>query len=243
MFNWVSIKDVNSLINFLKNPDLLLSKGISLDYNSAMYNDNALLFAYHTKMDARKLINSDDDTVKKDTEEVLSRFNYLRNKFLNTLKSDTKKLFVHRFNNNTLKNNVNDVIKNLSECMDLLVYNKESKLLIIFDKEYLSDYKLNIPHNVIIKIVDKTVNSDLMHDLCFDTWLSIYNKFIFPSYSNKYKKNIKKFKIKRKLELKFIEKIFSIKSSREIGYKNLTIFGFTIKIKSVGWANAIKEIF
>ena len=196
LFNWVHITDVHNLISFLENPSLLLSKGIEFDNKySFMYRDCALDFRYHSKHEPSYFQTEDVlQRIQEDTQEVISRITYLKDKFLSTIKSEQKNLFIMCFKKNIDKNEINDILGRLSELIYQLSGNKESKLLVIFERPYIGFRKLKKYDNIIIKKTWKFAPDSFAHGLNFEFWANVYSGFEFSfCKTTNYQKNIEKF--------------------------------------------------
>jgi len=257
LFNWVSQNDnIDSLIKVLQNPDLLMSEGLEFEeYNAFMYKDKALGFRYHSKMET-DILNSlqgqeREDYISKMGEEVTSRMNYLKNKFFSKVKSNDKNLFIMCFNSGIPKDRVFEILEKLSNVIYEISCNKESKLMVVFEKNFIN--KINITnfinniykqHNNILVETVSSFSSDYTQDFKYNDWLKIYKKLqIFvdnnPDYKNNYKKYSKKYRLnyyRRKAFRRFLfsqRKIYKYVNDKPVLYREYTILGkvFEFKIK------------
>lgn len=200
LFNWVNIVDINNFIKFLNNFDLLLSEGLSFLPAIGMYQDNALSFRYHSKIKKKSTVNLPEDFIKKNNDEVTSRMTYLKNKFINKIKSGKKILFVMCFRSEIELDKINDILSQISTRIDKIVENKNSKIAVIFEKDYIKDLKLNNFKNIIYYKVGHFSPDDAAFDIDIDFWRELYSSYVFKFCENPdYDKNIKKY-IKNRIE-------------------------------------------
>lgn len=226
LFNWVHITNIKNLIRFLNDPDLLLSKGLEWNEKRLMYRDIELDFYYHTKIDKTMLSGENKEKIiEEDTKEVISRMTYLKNKFLSKVNSDSRNLFVTAFDTKNDPKEVNEILWNLSEAISKISKNKNSKLLVVFKKNYAKDLEIKKLNNVIFEKINAFSPEHYAHGIDLSGWLKIYNKFNFNfNITQDYKTNIKNYIINRKIEQQIFLKLLFIKIAYKIKpnlYKNV----------------------
>ena len=255
MFNWVSQGDnIYSLINVLKSPNLLISEGLEFEeYTAFMYKDKALGFKYHSKVETDKLNalsgQQRADYIKERGEEVTSRMNYLKDKFFSKVKSYDKNLFVMCFNSEIPNIKAGEILENLSSIIYDISGNKNSKLMVVFEKKYFNDKTVSNAVNKIINqhnnlIIEKVNNfsNECTQDFNYKEWLRIYKNFEFsfntnPDYKTNYKNYFKKYRLsyyRKKAFKRFFfsqRKIYKYVENKPVLFREYTVLGKTFKIK------------
>ncbi len=184
-FNWVSDPDIKSLLSFLNNPDLLFSKGmITQDY--MMCKDLEFGFEFHPKIDKSKMYDENGnyigaDKSMVDLEEVKSRMTYLKNKFFNSVKSNDRNLFVLCYNSNWDIKTAKQSIEELEIWLKSNSANKDSKLMLIFEKKYYKKLGISPNNFMIIKTVNKFSHPKHADEINIKDWINIF-KNIEPLY-------------------------------------------------------------
>ena len=95
---------------------------------------------------------------------------------------------------------INDILSQISTRIDKIVENKNSKIAVIFEKDYIKDLKLNNFKNIIYYKVGHFSPDDAAFDIDIDFWRELYSSYVFKFCENPdYDKNIKKY-IKNRIE-------------------------------------------
>ena len=192
LFNWTYSYSINDMTNALNNFESICS--------GEMQNPNPLWecvnthIRFHGKADSRIFIKGreTEDILKADKEDLLGRVAHLKEKFLNILRDDTKKLYIYKIKKEDIDENVNDKILNLLDALKNLGGNN-FKLLIVAEKENEKCFSEN--ENYMVRFVKYFAPDNcLVRKKYFNNgWDDIYNEFYVKIPDKNEKKN-KKYK-------------------------------------------------
>ena len=195
--NWAYSSSINDVIYTLNNLDLLCSGNFMYPHKNIFplwkcLNTN-ISFHGREPFDFWES-NPSQENINNDKEELISRINYLKNKFINIIHSKNKKiLFIYKYKineklqeNNTDAKNINKLystIKNICTC--------DFDLLIIVERKFYSN--ININNNIYIRNVSFFANDASVtgNNNDHNGWSKIFNEFIYKHIP--YKKQSYKF--------------------------------------------------
>ncbi|MBP5615710.1 MAG: hypothetical protein J6X42_04085 [Alphaproteobacteria bacterium] len=167
-FNWVFCHSVANIINFFDHPEKMFGKGMEFSRESFMYKDVEMGLSYHSKIPHLEKIS--DGLIEKSKAEVMSRMTYLKNKFFANMKSESKNLYVLVYPSWENKAKLFEYIKALSEALQKYCGNKNSKLMIVFEKKYIKKIDLPSYDNVIYRVIRKHSVVSRAHEIDFFGW-------------------------------------------------------------------------
>lgn len=199
MFNWTFVINNKKLLDFLKKPDLLFSKGIKK--TAKMYRDIALDFSFHSKVPRMSTLVG--EALEKDKKEVISRMNHLKDKFFNMVKSNERNLFIMCFRSSGLPEGFSpeNILDEIYSAIEELSGNKDFRILVVFEKNYLKKLKIKKRKKLIIKTINWFSYDRFAYDIDWWQWYRIYRPytFEFERKNNDKFANIKNFVEKYKL--------------------------------------------
>lgn len=145
LFAWANTETCRNLINALKNPDLLLSQG--LREVEPMYADIATGISFHGKSTRDGL-----ETKEQIEQELVSRINYLKEKFFRTASDGKKNLYIFKY---PPPQTTQDISADIHELYDTLknITKNDFDLLVILEKKTFPQLSFDIP-NLFIRRVD-----------------------------------------------------------------------------------------
>ena len=187
IFNWTYAESVDDLIFALNNFDKIGENGYETP--NPLWECKNTHIRFHGKADMSLYVNNNasKEIIEKDKKDLIGRINYLKSKFLNIAKNNTKKLYVYKIRTDEFnESKINEIYNAL-----INLGTNNFKLLIITEKS--ANCTLKNTNNIIYRQVDffapdDDVTSKKYFNNGFD---SIWGEF----YCNqKSKKKAKKYK-------------------------------------------------
>ena len=114
IFNWSYIKSIDDLIRVLKDFSLIGKKGFK--ENAPLYTCVETNISFHGKAKWKK-IKDNPELIQKDIKDLSERLNYLKEKFIKTLKSNNKKLYIYKVKESDITENINEKIIELKKTL------------------------------------------------------------------------------------------------------------------------------
>lgn len=114
IFNWSYIKSIDDLIRVLNDFSLIGKQGFKL--TAPLYTCNETNISFHGKAKWKK-IKDNPELIEKDIEDLSERLNYLKEKFIKTLKSNQKKLYIYKVKESDITENITDKIIKLKKAL------------------------------------------------------------------------------------------------------------------------------
>ncbi len=192
LFNWTFSESINDLINALESFESICSD--ELQNPSPLWKCKNTNIYFHGKADMRIFMKGreTEELLKKDKEDLLGRVSHLKEKFLNILCDDTKKLYIYKIKKEDIDENVNDKILKLLGALKSLGGNN-FKLLVVAEKENEKYFEEN--ENYIVRFVKYFAPDNcLVRKKYFNNgWDDIYNEFYVKIPDKNARKN-KKYK-------------------------------------------------
>ncbi len=194
--NWAGTDSTEHLIWLFDNFEKLGTQ----DYvgPNPVWKCTATNLRMHGKVNLNEYINktADEETIRKDKEDLIGRMSYLKEKFIKMAKSSNKKLYAYKIRSKEINENIYEVLNKLYEAMQNFGVNN-FKLLVIYEKpntEILDKIKDKLNKNIILRSVDyfapdERVTDRAYHNNGFDR---IWDEF-YCTNKNKNKKK-KKYK-------------------------------------------------
>ena len=146
LFNWSYSNTIDELIYALNHFEEIGTGGFE-DPNYLFECKNTHIF-FHGRAPMEVYMNNTATAEEKnaDLEELVSRLEYLKTKFLKMLRNDNRKLYIYKIKDKDIDENVNEKIKTLKQCLlsnggknfDLLIVAQESQRekFTLIDNEY-----------------------------------------------------------------------------------------------------------
>ncbi len=191
LFNWSFINTIDDLIRVLNDLSLIGKSGFK--QTAPLYTCIETNISFHGKAKWKK-IKDNPELIQKDIEDLSERLNYLKEKFIKTLKSNDSKLYIYKIKNSDISENINEKILELHKTLETLEGGASSgfNLLVITEEKYAKLFKNNdkyIFRTVRYFAPDNDVTSNSYLD---NGWDEIFDEFYSKKPKN-YKKN-KKYK-------------------------------------------------
>lgn len=191
LFNWSYINSIKDLIQVLNDLSLIGKQGFRV--SAPLYTCNETNISFHGKAKWKK-IKDNPELIEKDIKDLGERLDYLKEKFVNTLKSNEKKLYIYKVKETDITNDINEKIIELKNALKTIEgkASSEFNLLIVAEEKYANYFKNTdeyIFRTVKYFAPDKEVTSKKYLD---NGWDDIFNEF----YSKKPKGYKKKKKYK-----------------------------------------------
>ena len=195
IFNWSGTDSTDHLIWVMENFDKIGSG--DFEGPNPLWKCVESNMRFHGKVDMNKYVHkiADEETIKKDKEDLISRVAYLKSKFLKMAQSLSKKLYVYKIRNNEIDETLPEKINKLYQSMQNLGA-QNFKILVLYEKknqEFFDKEKNNFDENIILRSVDFFAPDDRVTDRAFQN--NGYDKIWEEFYcTQKGKKRIKKYK-------------------------------------------------
>ena len=197
LLNWAGTYSTEHLIEFFNNFEKLGTQGY--EGPNPFWKCKATNLRMHGKVNMNDYINkiADEETIRKDKEDLIGRMSYLKEKFIKIAKSSAKKLYAYKLRNNEINENIYDVLNRLYEAMENFgIIN--FKLLVIYEKqnsEILDKIADKCNKNIILRSVDYFAPDDRVTDRTFQNngFDRIWDEFYCTQKSKKKKKKKYKF--------------------------------------------------
>ena len=187
VFNWTYSYSIDDLINTLKHIDNIGKDGFNLP--NPLWECKNTHIRFHGKENMGVYIQKKDtpNIRKKDLLELMSRLQYLKEKFIRIAQNNDTKLYIYKLHTSDICDGIED---KLSKLYNVLVKNIKAKnftLLVVYEKQ---DKNIKENKNYILRTVkyfapDNDVTGD---DYLDNGWDKIFHEF----YQNKKIKNKKK---------------------------------------------------
>lgn len=155
LFTWAFIEDPFMLSEYIANPDILFTDGMTLT-PSKMFRCNRTRFVFHSRMQKEDHIFDADeelpiDTLKEAEGEVHSRVEHLADKFWNRINSEDRNLFVIKlFSHEEYKDNIINLLAELTHSLDRKCLNKDFMLMCILEDDYAQSIEQEIRDNRLV---------------------------------------------------------------------------------------------
>ena len=135
-FSWSQTFDIEHLVQALRNPGKIGSEGFSWHEPSLMWRCNCTGICFHGRMEAAlNQPKPDDESLKADLSELVSRLNHLWSKLFSLIADDSSKAFIYRINTKeVLTGNANEKLDELQHTLENLGA-KNYVLVIITEKK------------------------------------------------------------------------------------------------------------
>ena len=126
---------IDDLINALKNLDCIGSESFQLP--NPLWECNKTHIRFHGKENMGTYIRKEDtpEIRKKDMEELSSRIQHLKEKFIEIAQSDDTKLYVYKLQTKDINDNTEEKLLQLYQALLQNVKAKNFKLLIVYEKQ------------------------------------------------------------------------------------------------------------
>jgi hypothetical protein len=164
IFTWAFIEDPFMLSEYINNPDILFTNGMTLT-PSKMFRCNRTKFVFHSKMQKEDHIFDTNkelpvDKLKEAEEEVHSRVEHLADKFWNRINSEDRNLFVIKlFSKEEYINKIVNLLAELTDLLDKKSSNKNFILMCILEDDYAQSIEQEIKDKrLVIKRIRKFAN-------------------------------------------------------------------------------------
>jgi hypothetical protein len=164
IFTWAFIEDPFMLSEYINNPDILFTNGMTLT-PSKMFRCNRTKFVFHSKMQKEDHIFDTNkelpvDKLKEAEEEVYSRVEHLADKFWNRINSEDRNLFVIKlFSKEEYINKIVNLLAELTDLLDKKSSNKNFILMCILEDDYAQSIEQEIKDKrLVIKRIRKFAN-------------------------------------------------------------------------------------
>lgn len=140
LFNWTYSYSIKDLINSLNNFDSICSG--EMQKPDPLWECKNTHLRFHGKADTRIFMKhrETEEILKQDKEDLLGRVAHLKEKFLNILKDESKKLYVYKIKKEDIDENVNETINSLRKAL-INLGGRNFKLLIVVEKENIHYFK------------------------------------------------------------------------------------------------------
>ncbi|MBR1907374.1 hypothetical protein IJ818_00365 [bacterium] len=192
LFNWTYSYSVNDLINALNNFGDICSA--EMKNPDPLWECEKTHLRFHGKADTRIFMKGreTEEILQADKADLLGRVAHLKEKFLNILKDDTKKLYIYKIKKDDIDENVNEKLLKLLAALKNLGGNN-FKLLIVAEKENAKYFTEN--ENYMVRFVKYFAPDNcLVRKKYFNNgWDDIYNEFYVQIPDKQENKN-KKYK-------------------------------------------------
>ncbi len=144
LFSWMGLEGVRSLINSLQHFDDIASQGFT--HQGTMYQCNNSGILFHGRLTNKECEGlSEEEIVRKDTEELQSRLTHLKEKFWKAATDGKKNLYIYKHSPLDAED-MDGFIKEINllyETLKNLITN-EFDLLIVIEKKFLPECKENM---------------------------------------------------------------------------------------------------
>ena len=180
LFTWAFIEDPFMLSEYIANPDILFTDGMTLT-QSKMLRCNRTRFVFHSRMQKEDHIFDANgelpiDTLKEAEEEVRSRVEHLADKFWNRINSEDRNLFVIKlFSHEEYKDNIINLLAELTHSLDRRCLNKDFMLMCILENDYAQSTEQEIRDNrLVIKRIRKFAHWTSTDKFDEEGWKEVY---------------------------------------------------------------------
>lgn len=117
LFNWSYINSIDDLIRTLNDLTLIGKQGYKL--SSPLYTCKETNIKFHGKAKWKKIKDS-SELIDKDMKDLAERVNYLKEKFIKILQSDSKKLYIYKTNETDISESIDKKISELKKSLEIL---------------------------------------------------------------------------------------------------------------------------
>lgn len=191
IFNWTAVYDINKLIDFINNRNILFSSKSKIEDNK-MVRCEVTNFRFHTKLKELEIVDNCGKKNEKNIElikqEVFSRIEYLANKFFLNLSSGDRIIFVLKFfSYNNYDENLSDILNRLAKTLSDKCKNKNFKIYCVLEADkYVDIADKLLDKRIIIKRLSSFAPLDKAYLFNKVEWryifkdLKIKNKKIIP---------------------------------------------------------------
>jgi hypothetical protein len=180
LFTWAFIEDPFMLSEYIANPDILFTDGMTLT-PSKMFRCNRTRFVFHSKMQKESnILDTNEelpiDTLKEVEEEVRSRVEHLADKFWNRINSEDRNLFVIKlFSHKEYRNKIVNLLEELADLFDKKCLNKNFMLMCVLEDGYAQSIQQEIRENrLIIKRIKEFAHWASADKFDKEAWKEIY---------------------------------------------------------------------
>lgn len=186
LFNWTATRTIDDLINALANFDKIGTN----DFNTPnpLWECKNTKIRFHGKAPMSIYINKTATTeeMEADKKELTERIKYLKNKFLNILCDNSKKMYVCKIKSENINENINFKIETIIKKLKILG-GKNFDLLVISEDRMKNFF---IPQNYIYRTVKYFApDNDVTSKKYFNNgWNKIFDEFYQPKIKSKKKK-------------------------------------------------------
>lgn len=137
IFNWAAVKSMDILIDALNNFEKIGSAGFNPP--PPLWKCRASDIFFHGKKNVEDLLN-DPELMQQDSEELTSRLQYLKDKFIKILSSEKRKLYIRKVDKEDIDNDILNKIDALHEAMQQLG-GKNFDIMIVSEEKYKDLFK------------------------------------------------------------------------------------------------------
>lgn len=191
LFNWSYINSIDDLIKVINNPSLIGKQGY--EQPNPLYTCKETNIKFHGKAKWKK-IKDNPELIDKDLNDLAERVDYLKEKFIKTLQSDSKKLYIYKVRQTDISEDIDKKISELKKALkiqagegiarfDLLIISEEK------NKKFFREINNYIFRTVKYFAPDEEVTSKKYLN---NGWDEIFDEF-YTKKPKWYKKN-KKYK-------------------------------------------------
>jgi hypothetical protein len=180
LFTWAFIEDPFMLSEYIANPDILFTDGMTLT-PSKMFRCNKTRFVFHSKMQKEDHIFDANeelpvDTLREAEEEVHSRVEHLADKFWNRINSEDRNLFVIKLlSHEEYKDNIINLLMELIYSLDRKCFNKDFMLMCILEDDYAQSIEQEIRDNrLVIKRIRRFAHWTSTDKFDEEGWKEVY---------------------------------------------------------------------
>jgi len=180
LFTWAFIEDPFMLSEYIANPDILFTDGMTL-IPSKMFRCNRTRFVFHSRMQKEDHIFDANEelpieTLREAEEEVHSRVEHLADKFWNRINSEDRNLFVIKlFSHEEYKDNIINLLAELTYSLDRKCLNRDFMLMCILEDDYAQSIEQEIKDNrLVIKRIRRFANWTSTDKFDGEGWKEVY---------------------------------------------------------------------
>lgn len=134
LFNWSYINSIDDLIKVINNLSLIGKKGY--EQPNPLYACKETNIKFHGKAKWKK-IKDNPELIDKDLNDLAERVDYLKEKFIKTLQSDSKKLYIYKVRQTDISEDIDNKISELKKALEI----QAGRGIIRFDLLIISEEK------------------------------------------------------------------------------------------------------
>ncbi len=176
LFNWSKVNTIDNLIYALENFDKLGTSGFVMEMPLwKCINTN---ISFHGKVQAKDYLKNNyaEEEIEKDKSELSERIKYLKEKFINILCNNKRKLYIYKIKNKDINDSTEEKILKLKHQLTKMG-GKNFDILIVALKDQINKFPINTNEYKIRFIDAYPPDSEVTCKKFKNNWKKIYNEF------------------------------------------------------------------